>query len=169
VHSDSLRVSFQHPTSWRSLLQPLGLHYDATFAFLANFPLRQFCHQVPNSFTCLWADLGPYPAIGVLMTFGTFGYGPGPMSRQELLGPGAHLKVGGRTARRRVSDGVGCLGTGAQHAVSYTVVDGEPQGIFGVTFCYRGPPRRQLTAQIDRVMRTMRIAPGPPGVGAQPG
>lgn len=164
-----LHVRFEHPAAWQSQLRPLGLHYSATLGFLANFHLNQFCGSPsPTSYRCIWADLGPFPPDGILMEFGTGGYGPGPMTQKELLGSGHRVTVGGHTARRQLGSGVGCLGTGAQSSVIYRVTDGQAQGIFSIDFCLRGPYRKSMQTQIDRVIRSFRITPGPPGVGVQP-
>jgi hypothetical protein len=168
VHGDSLTVSFTHPRSWRSQLQPLSIHYSATFGFLSNFVLQQFCHFGQSGEACTWADLGRYPSNGVLMTLGTYGCGPGPRSQQELLGAGNPMTIDGHVAHRFTANGQGCLGTGAEYSVSYRVLDGKAEGIFGIEFCYRGSNPGTFQSEADRVARTLHIRPGPSGLGAQP-
>lgn len=90
-HGAGIVVTLDHPTAWRSQLQPLSLHYTAIFGFLANFPLRQFCtHPTASSFECTGANIGKIPIDGVLVNFGTEGYGPiGPEQKVSywLKGP----------------------------------------------------------------------------------
>jgi hypothetical protein len=167
-HGDSLVVSFAHPASWRTRLQPLSLHYGAIFGFLSNFGVRQFCHSGPTGGGCIWADLGPFPRRGILVTFGTGGYGPGPLSQKELLGTGTSLIVGGHPAHRHLGRGQGCLGTGARSSVSYTVLDGKHQGVFGIEFCYRGPSTGFFVSEAERVAWSLHLGPGPPGLGPSP-
>jgi hypothetical protein len=170
-YGDSLTVSFKHPAAWQSQLEPLSLHYAATFGFLANFTLHQFCGSVVRGGGCIWADLGPFPPNGLLLSFGTNGYGPGLLTQKELLGPGTVVSIGGHLAHRRVNAepaGGDCLGTGAQESLSYTVLDGKRQGAFYIDFCYRGPHLRALRSVANQVAGTFRIAPGPVGVGPQP-
>jgi hypothetical protein len=86
-HGAGLIVTLDHPVTWRSQLQPLSIHYSATFAFLANFPLQQFCtHPTPSTFSCTWADAATLPPGGMLVEFGTGGYGPGHTSSGALRG-----------------------------------------------------------------------------------
>jgi hypothetical protein len=167
-HGDSLTVSFDHPGSWRSELKPLSFHYSDIFGFLSNFTLQPFCHSYATSYDCIWAQAAQFPANGVLMTFGTVGYGPGIESGRALLGPGRATPIGGRAAHRVSGNGRGCLGTGATASVSYAVVDGKTQGIFGVTFCYRGAQPGKFRSEADGVAQTLRLNRGPSGVGAQP-
>lgn len=168
-HGDSLTVAFAHPSTWRSQLGPLSLHYGDTFAFVANFSLLPFCgSSAPGSFGCLWAKLGPYPPNAVLMTFGTTGYGPGQLTQTQLLGHGTPVLVGGHQARRTMGIGQGCLGTGATNSESYSVLDGRSQGAFWITFCFRGPNEHLLMSDADQVVGGLSLVPGPSGVGAQP-
>jgi hypothetical protein len=170
-HGDGLTVSFDHPKSWQSQLGPNSFHYYDTFAYLSNFTLHQFCeeHEPPGSgFTCWWKDVGAFAPRGVLMTFGTGGFGPGGAeSHAQLLDGGARVKIGGRLARRTVGVGQGCLGTGAQSSLSYVILDGKSQGAFDVEFCFRGPQVSKLRTEAEQVAKTIRLHPGPSGVGAQ--
>jgi len=167
-HGDSLTVSFDHPKSWESQLGPNGFHYSDTFAYLSNFTLRQFCQGTNGGFSCIWANLGPFPPDGVLMTFGTGGYGPGTETRRQLLGGGTKVLIEGRLAHRSVGTGQGCLGTGGESSLSFAIVDGRPQGAFYVNFCFRAPHLSVLRSEADRVAKTTHIERGPPLIGAQP-
>jgi len=167
-HGAGLTITFDHPPTWKSQLRGRGFHYSATFGFLANFGLHQFCGSPASGPGCLWRVLGPFPPNGVLMTFGTFGYGPGDESQAQLLGPGAAMMVNSRVARRSVGTGEGCLGTGANSSLSYRMVDGQTQGAFAIDFCGRGPNVRLLESEADRVARSLHISPGPAGEGARP-
>jgi hypothetical protein len=165
---DSLVVSFAHPRSWRTRLQPLSLHYGAIFGLLSNFEVQPFCPPSPTGGGCVWADLGAFSRRGMLVTFGTGGYGPGPISQKELLGAGASLVIGGHPARRHLGRGQGCPGTGARSSVSYTVLDGKDQGAFGIDVCYRGRSTRSFLSEADRVARSLHLGPGPPGLAPTP-
>jgi hypothetical protein len=165
-HGDSLLVTLVQPATWTSQLRPLGIHYSDTFAFLANFPLTQFCHATPVSFTCLWARAGSYPPGGMLVILGTRGYNPLPADQR--FGTGTPTTVDGHRARVSTSTGSGCLGVGADHSLDYSVDDGRPQGVFYITFCWRGAGKaleRQALAVVDQ----LRIGADPRQEGPYPG
>jgi len=161
-------VSFTHPKSWRSQLQPVSFHYATIFGFLSNFGVQQFCHSSSTGGGCIWADLGRFPRRGILVTFGSGGYGPGPMTQEELLGAGTPLTIGDHPAHRRTGRGQGCLGTGARSSVVYTVLDGRNQGVFRIEFCYRGPSTGTFQNQADQVAQSLRLDAGKTGLGPSP-
>src|ERR1700694_1815728 len=157
-HGAGLTVTFEHPPFWRTQLSGHGFHYSATFAYMANFPLNKlWCGNPANSGACYWAQLAKFPANGVLLTFGTEGYGPGPSAG---LGPGRSISISGRAAR--VQNGGACqLGVGSSRSLSYTVADGETQGVFYMSFCFAGPTYGQLQSQAQTVAQTLRLTPDP--------
>jgi hypothetical protein len=161
-HGDGLTVSFEHPPSWRTQLAGRGFHYGDTFAYVANFGLnRYWCGNPENSGACIWKQLGTYQPNGMLVTFGTGGYGPGGQSQQQLLGTGRPLSIDGHAARRVSASSQGCLGVGAEASVSYTMLDGKSQGVFAIGFCYRGPQLSELQSEADQVALSLRLGPGP--------
>ena len=168
-HGDGLTVSFAHPPSWRIRVAGRGFHYYDAFAYVANFGLDKYwCGNPENSGACTWSELGNYPPGGMLVSFGTGGYGPGAETQQQLLGSGKSLTIGRHRGRRRSGSGQGCLGIGADASVSYSMIDGKSQGIFGIAFCYRGPHLSSLQAEADRVARSIRLGPGPQNLGPGP-
>ncbi len=137
-HGAGLVVTLDHPVTWTSQLQPLSIHYSATFGYLANFPLHQFCtHPTSLSFECTWADIGTIPVGGMIVTFGVEGYGPGPGIPAQLLALGTPTSIDGHAASEQSGNG-GCLGVGGDHRTTYFVDDGPTGGVFDVTFCWLG-------------------------------
>jgi hypothetical protein len=165
-HGAGLVVSLDHPVSWRSQLQPLSIHYSATFAFLSNFTLQQFCtHPTTSSFECTWADAGTVPTGGVIVMFGTEGYGPGPGIPAQLLSEGTPTTVDGRRAAEQT--GTMCLGVGADHRTTYFVDDGQPQGLFDITFCWRGSSTA-FAGDVRAVVSRLTLRPDPTDSGPHP-
>jgi len=138
-HGDGLILTIDHPATWRSQLQPLSIHYATAFGYLANFPLQQFCtHPTSSSFECTWANAGKVPMDGVVVNFGTEGYGPGGFGKDQLLSQGTPTEIDGRRASERSGNGIGCLGVGADHSWTFWIDDGKPAGVFDINFCWRG-------------------------------
>jgi hypothetical protein len=136
-HGDGLVVTLDHPVAWRSQLQPLSLHYAAVFGFLANFPIKQFCsHPTSYILECNWANAGKVPTGGVLVEFGTTGYGPGPVQKGQFLSQGTPTTIDGHRASERY--GAGCPGSGADHSLALWIDDGKSAGVFDISFCWLG-------------------------------
>ncbi len=167
-HGDGLVVTLDHPVAWRSQLQPLSLHYIAVFGFLANFPLQQPCtHPTSSSFECTWANAGKVPMDGVLVNFGTDGYGPGPEVRGQLLSLGTPTTVDGRRARELSGSGSGCLGSGAAHSLTLWIDDGKPAGLFDIGFCWLGSAPN-LAAEVHQVVAHLTLRADPTKAGPFP-
>jgi hypothetical protein len=167
-HGDGLVVTLDHPVAWTSQLQPLSLHYTAIFGFLANFPLKQFCtHPTVSSFECTWANIGTIPMNGVLVTFGTEGYGPGPGGKSQLLSLGTPTTIGGRRASERSGSGSACLGSGVDHALTLWIDDGKAAGVFDITFCWVGGAP-SLADDVNTVATGLRLRPDPTHAGPFP-
>ncbi len=116
------------------------------------------------SVTCVWKNVGTFPAHGVLMTLGTSGYGPGPTS--QGLGPGARISINGREARMIQEDNGGsCLGVGASSSLGITVNDGEDQGVFNASFCFSGPNEAVRQNQAKVVVSTLHLRSDPTASG----
>jgi hypothetical protein len=168
-HGAGLVVTVDHPVAWTSQLQPLSIHYSATFGYLANFPLHQFCrHPTSSSFECTWADAGPVPMGGILVTFGVEGYGPGPDIAAQLLSQGAPTTVDGHRAALQTGNGSGCLGTGAAHNDTYFVDDGPTGGVFDISFCWLGNSST-LADDVHTVTSRLTLRPDPTNSGPFPG
>jgi hypothetical protein len=166
-HGAGLVLTLDHPVAWRSQLQPLSLHYSATFGFLANFPLHQFCsHPSPLSFQCTGADAGTLPAGGVVAMFGTEGYGPGPGIADALLSQGTATTVDGHRASERSGNGSECLGVGANHDLTFWIDDGRSQGVFDITFCWLGSAL--LSDDVHAVANRLTLRPDPTNAGPSP-
>lgn len=99
-HGDRLVVDLTYPAERRSQLAPLSLHYVTLFAFLANYSLPPFCHSTPESLSCSWSSIGTFPSGGMVVTFGTEGYGPigGSVEKDQILGQGTPTSIDGRRA-----------------------------------------------------------------------
>ena len=127
-HGDGLVVTLDHPTAWHSQLQALSIHYAAVFGYLANYPLQQFCtHPSATSFECSWANVGKIPMGGVLVSFGTTGYGPGPGVKAQILSQGTPTMIDGRRASERSGSGSVCGGSGADHGLTLWIDDSHPE------------------------------------------
>jgi hypothetical protein len=167
-HGDGLVVALDHPAAWKSQLQPLSLHYAAMFGFLANFPLQQFCsNPTSSSFECIPANVGKVPMGGVLVNFGTDGYGPGPGARVQLLSLGTPTTVDGRRTRELSGSGSACLGSGADHSLTLWIDDGKPAGLFDISFCWLGSAPN-LAADVHRVVARLSLHPDPTNSGPFP-
>jgi hypothetical protein len=165
---DGLVVTLDHPVAWRSQLQPLSLHYIAVFGFLANFPLQQPCtHPTSSSFECTWAHAGKVPMDGVLVNFGTDGYGPGLEVRGQLLSLGTPTTVDGRRARELSESGSGCLGSGAAHSLTFWIDDGKPAGLFDIGFCWLGSDPN-LAREVHQVVAHLTLRADPTKAGPFP-
>jgi hypothetical protein len=159
--ADGLMVTFSHPPSWTPRLPAQGFHYADLWSFVANFPLnRNWCVRGTSSVTCLWKNVGTFPARGVLMTFGTSGYQPGP---PQGLGPGVPISINGREGRMlQDNNGSACLGVGASRSLGVTVNDGEHyQGKFDLSFCFSGPNEWALQDRARVVVSTLHIRSDP--------
>jgi hypothetical protein len=167
-HGDGLVVTLDHPVAWRSQLKPLSLHYTAVFGFLANFPLQQFCsHPTSSSFECIWANAGKVPTDGVLVEFGTEGYGPGPQPKGQLLSHGTPTTIDGHRASEQSGNGAGCLGTGADHSLALWIDDGKPAGVFDITFCWLGS-NPALAEDVRKAASRLSMRPDPSNSGPFP-
>ena len=166
-HGAGLVVTLDHPVSWTSQLQPLSIHYSATFGYLANFPLRQPCwHPSSSSFECTWASMvGTMPMGGMLVTFGVEGYGPGPGIPAQLLSQGIPTTIDGRRASMRSGDGF--LDTGADHNATYYVDDGSTGGVFDIDFLWRGSAA-SLADDVHTVASRLTLRPDPTDSGPFP-
>jgi hypothetical protein len=168
-HGAGLVVTLDHPTAWRSQLQPQSLHYIAIFGYLANFPLPQFCtHPSASSFECKWSNVVKIPSDGVLVTFGTEGYGPLPDQKGQLLSQGMPTTVDGRRAAE-LSDSVSvCLGgIGPDHQLTLWIDDGRPAGVFDISFCWRGSDP-SVAADVNTVVTQLKLRPDPTNAGPFP-
>jgi hypothetical protein len=149
-------LTFQHPPSWKVRLPAQNLHYQTTFAFIANFGLNpDWCmvHDGGNGFTCLSKNLGTFPKNGVLMTFGVNAPHPGSGNQTN----GRVVRVSGRSARQDGPFG-GCgLGTGGTSQMNYAVPLSGNQGQFFVDFCFSGPNSGSLEHQAEKVVETMKL------------
>lgn len=162
-----LAVTLTQPAQWTPRLAPQGFHYGATLAYLANFPLRRYCRSTPASMTCDPRRVGAYPAGGVVVTVSVGGFGPGPIPKSQLFAGGSPVSVGGRRAVSRPSGVAGCLGRGADHAVDYTIDDGQAAGALGLVICWRG--RSPVLAQeVKDTVQSLRIAADPRHRGPHP-
>jgi hypothetical protein len=160
-----LAVTLTQPAQWTPRLAPQGFHYGATLAYLANFALRPPCRSTPTSMTCDPRRVGAYPAGGVVVTVSVEGFGPGPKS--QLFAGAPPVFVGGRRAVSRPFDVAGCLGLGADHAVDYTIDDGQAAGALGLVICWRG--RNPVLAQeVKDTVQSLRIAADPKHRGPHP-
>jgi hypothetical protein len=167
-HGDGLVVTLDHPIVWRSQLQPLSLHYTAIFGFIANFPLQQFCtHPTSSSFECISAHVGKVPMDGVLVRFGTSGYGPGSGEKGQLLSQGTPTTIDGRRASERSGNGYGCLGSGADHSLTFWIDDGKPAGVFDIAFCWLGSAPL-LAEDVRTVATRLSLRPDPTNSGPFP-
>jgi hypothetical protein len=167
-HGDGLVVTLDHPVAWQSQLQPLSLHYTAIFGFLANFPLQQFCtHPSSSSFECTWANAGKVPMDGVLVTFGTGGYGPVEVDKRQLFSQGTPTMIDGRRASEQSGNGSGCLGSGADHSLRFWIDDGKPAGVFDITFCWLGS-NATLAEDVHTVGTRLSLRPDPNHSGPYP-
>jgi hypothetical protein len=161
-------VTLDHPVTWRSQLQPLSLHYTAVFGFLANFTLQQFCtHPTSSSFECTWANAGKVPLDGVLVNFGTGGYGPLPIETSQLLSQGTPTTIDGRRASERSGNGSGCLGSGAAHSMTFWIDDGKPAAVFDITFCWLGSDPT-LAEDVHTVATQLSLRADPTNAGPFP-
>lgn len=163
-----LAVTLAQPAQWTSRLAPRGFHYGATLAYLANFALRPYCRRsTPTSTTCDPRWVGAYPAGGVVATVSVGGFGPGPIRKSQLFAGGSQVFVGGRRAVSSPFPVAGCLGLGADHAVDYTIDDGQAAGALGLVICWRG--RSPVLAQeVKDTVQSLRIAGDPKHRGPQP-
>jgi hypothetical protein len=162
-----LAVTLTQPATWTPRLAPRGFHYGATLAYLANFGLRPYCRPAPATMTCDPRRVGAYPDGGVVVTLSVWGFGPGPMPQSQLFAGGSPVLAGGRRAARRRFDVAGCLGLGADHAVDYTIDDGQAAGALGLVICWRG--RSPVLAQeVKDIVQGMRIAADPRNRGPHP-
>ena len=167
-HGAGLVVTLDHPAAWASQLQPLSIHYSATFGYLANFPLQQFCSRPSSSsFECTWADAGHIPIGGMLVTFGVEGYGPGPGIPAYLLSRGTPTTIDGRRAAEQAGPGSGCLGVGAGHSIAYFVDDGPTGGVFDIEFCWAGNSPA-LSNDAHAVASRLTLRPEPTNAGPFP-
>jgi hypothetical protein len=167
-HGDGLVVALDHPVAWRGQLQPLSIHYAAVFGFLANFPLQQFCsHPTSSSFECTWANAGKVPTDGVLVKFGTEGYGPGPQLKGEFLSRGTPTTIDGHRAAEQSGNGAGCLASGADHSLALWIDDGRPAGVFDITFCWLGS-NPILAKDVRMVATRLILRPDPSNSGPFP-
>ena len=57
--------------------------------------------------------------------------------------------------------------SGANAFVSYTALLGRNGGAFYIDFCGRGLDLQKLGSTVNAVVHSLRIGPGPAGVGAQ--
>jgi hypothetical protein len=166
-HGDGLVVTLDHPVAWTSQLQPLSLHYTAILGFLANFPLRQLCtHPSSSSIECSWSNVGTIPMNGVLVNFGTEGYGPGPDEKSQLLSEGTPTTIDGRRASERSGSGA-CSSGGVDHALTLWIDDGKPAEVFDITFCWVGS-EASLADDVNTVATGLRIRPDPTHAGPFP-
>lgn len=167
---DGLKAEISHPPSWRTQLPGRAFHYDDTWAYVGSFGLnRSWCGNPPNSGACIWSQLGRFPDGGILMTIGTYGYGPAPGNAGPLLGTGSVLTVAGHRARKTIGSGSSCLGTGADRSVTYDVQDGRPQGALVVSFCSRGLSSGRLGTLAAEVVGSLRLKSAPAGEGVTVG
>ena len=166
-HGAGLVVTLDHPVAWTSQLQPLSIHYSATFGYLANFPLRQPCwHPSSSSFECTWAKMvGTMPVGGMLVTFGVEGYGPGPGLPAQMLSQGTPTTIDGH--RAAVQTGNGFLGTGADHNATYVVDDGPTGGVFDIRFLWRGSAA-SLADDVRTVVSRLTLRADPTNTGPYP-
>jgi hypothetical protein len=165
-HGDGLVVTLDHPVAWRSQLEPLSLHYTAVFGFLANFPLRQFCSNPTSHIVeCNWANVGKIPTGGVVVEFGTTGFGPGPVKRTQFLSQGTPTMIDGRQASERY--GAGCPGSGADHSLALWIDDGKSAGVFDISFCWLGS-NPSLAEDVRLVATQLTLRPDPTNTGPFP-
>jgi len=120
-----LAITLTQPAPWAPRLAPRGFHYGATLAYLANFALRPFCSSTPGSLTCDPRSAGTYPVGGVVVIVIVAGFGPGPIPENQLFAGGSRAVVAGHRAVSRPFEVAGSLGAGADHAVGYTIDDGQ--------------------------------------------
>lgn len=167
-HGAGLVVTLDHPAAWRSQLRPLSLHYTAVFGFLANFPLQKFCtHPTSFSFECIGANAGKVPMDGVVVEFGTGGYGPLPIETSHLLSQGTPTMIDGRRASERSGNGSECLGSGADHSMTLWIDDGKPAGVFDITFCWLGSDPT-LAEDVHTVATQLSLRADPTNAGPFP-
>ncbi len=167
-HGDGLVVTLDHPAPWHSQLQPLSIHYAAVFGYLANYPLQPFCtHPSATSFECSWANVGKIPLDGVVVSFGTSGYGPGPGVKAQLLSQGTPTTIDGRRASERSGSGSVCGGSGADHALTLWIDDGKAAGVFDISFCWHGSDP-SLAEAVNKVATTLTLRPDPTNAGPFP-
>ena len=152
-----LAVTLTQPAAWTPRLAPRGFHYGAALAYLANFALRPFCSPAPASLTCDPRPTSTYPAGGVVVTVIVAGFGPGPIPKSQLFAGGSRAVVGGHRAVSRPFDTAGCLGAGVDHAVGYTIDDGQDVGFLRLVICWRGSSP-VLSQEIKSAVRSLRIA-----------
>ena len=165
-HGDGLVVTLHHPIAWRSQLQPLSLHYTTVFGFLANFPLKQFCSN-PTSYIleCNWANAGKIPPGGVVVEFGTAGYGPGSVQKNRFLSQGTLTTIDGHRASEQY--GAGCPGSGADHSLAVWIDDGKSVGVFAISFCWLGSSP-SLAQDVRIVAAGLSLRPDPSKSGPFP-
>lgn len=164
---DGMVATLTQPPDWTVQLPPANAHYAAVFAYLGSFPLRPFCHKTANRVFCSPGEAGAFPPGGVVVILGTGGYGPGPQSRERLLSYGRPTKLGGRRASVQQLDGRSCLGSGADHQLLYRVDDGRAQGLFSISFCWRGDGA-SLGRDVRRVASSLRLRPDPTATSPHP-
>jgi hypothetical protein len=161
-----LIATLDHPVAWRSQLQPLSIHYSATFGYLANFPLQQPCwHPSSTSFECTSARFGTIPMGGMLVTFGVEGYGPGPGIPAQLLSQGTPTTIDGHRASEQ--SGNGCVGVSSGHNIRYYVDDGPTGGVFDIEFCWLGNSPT-LADDAHTVASRLTLRPDPTNSGPHP-
>lgn len=61
-YGGGVSVTLPLPRDWTQRLPGRSFHYSATFAYLANYPVQQFCGG-----PCIWADAGQFP-MGALLS-----------------------------------------------------------------------------------------------------
>lgn len=162
-----LVVTLDHPVAWTSQLQPLSIHYSATFGYLANYTLHQFCkHPTSSSFECTSADAGAIPMGGMLVTFGVEGFGPGPGIPAALLSQGTPMTIDGHRATEMAGTGR-CLGGGTDHFTTYYVDVGRTGGVFDIEFCWLGNAP-SLAHDAETVATGLILQPDPTNSGPFP-